>query len=81
MTRWPAPDRAVIARYLADLRLRSTNSRTYYRQVLHGFQDVAERYATLDREVLLAWLKNRLPGGLRRPCCTAPVSSTGSSIT
>ncbi len=57
MTPWPATDRAVIARYLADLRLRSTNSRTYYRQVLHGFQDVAECYATLDRVVLLAWLK------------------------
>jgi integrase/recombinase XerD len=62
MTRWPAPDRAVIARDLADLRLRSTNSRTYYRQILHGFQDVAERYATLDREVLLAWLKESAAG-------------------
>ena len=66
MTRWPAPDRAVIARYLADLRLRSTNSRTYYRQVLHGFQDVAERYATLDR------------GDLHR---SRPSRSTASSST
>lgn len=43
MTRWPDHDRAVIAHYLANLHLRSANSRTYYKQVLHSFQDVAER--------------------------------------
>jgi hypothetical protein len=29
-------------------------SRTCYRQVLHGFQDVAERHGVLGQEVLLA---------------------------
>ena len=57
MTRWPDPDRAVIVRYLAGLRLHSANSRTYYRQVLHSFQDVAERYAGLDRHVLVVWVR------------------------
>ncbi|MGP0059955.1 MAG: tyrosine-type recombinase/integrase [Beijerinckiaceae bacterium] len=57
MSAWPEPDRAVIARYLGKLRLRSANSRTYYRQVLHGFQDVAERYPGTDRQVLEAWLR------------------------
>ncbi|HMB47023.1 MAG TPA: IS110 family transposase, partial [Afifellaceae bacterium] len=32
-------------------------SRACYRQVLHGFQDVAERYDALGQEVLLAWLR------------------------
>lgn len=54
---WPDPDRAIIGRYVASLDLRSLKSRTCYRQVLHGFQDVAERYEALDQEVLLAWLR------------------------
>lgn len=55
--RWPDPDRATIGCYIASLDLRSMKSRTCYRQVLHGFQDVAERYEALDQEVLLAWLR------------------------
>jgi len=55
--RWPDPDRAIIGRYVANLDLRSTKSRACYTQVLHGLQDVAERYEALDQEVLLAWLR------------------------
>jgi integrase/recombinase XerD len=55
MTHWPDADRVVIARYLGGLRLHSANSRTYYRQVLNSFQDVAERHAELDRHTLAAW--------------------------
>lgn len=57
MTRWPDPERLLIARYLAGLGLRSTNSRTYYKQVLHSFQDVAEHHAELGRDVLVTWLR------------------------
>lgn len=57
MTTWPDPERLLIARYLAGLGLRSTNSRTYYKQVLHNFQDVAERHAELGQDVLVAWLR------------------------
>jgi integrase/recombinase XerD len=56
-SRWPDPDRATIDRFVASLDLRSMKSRTCYRQVLHGFQDVAERYEALNQEVLLAWLR------------------------
>ncbi len=56
MTTWPDPERQLIARHLAVLGLRSTNSRTYYKQVLHGFQDIAERHAELGQDVLVAWL-------------------------
>ena len=55
--RWPDPDRAYIGRYVASLDLRSIKSRTCYRQVLHGFQDVVERHEALDQQVLLAWLR------------------------
>ena len=55
--RWPDPDRATIGRYVASLDLRSMKSRTCYRQVLHGFQDIAERHEVLGQEVLLAWLR------------------------
>ncbi|WP_292521222.1 tyrosine-type recombinase/integrase [Mesorhizobium sp.] len=55
--RWPDPDRTTIGRYIASLDLRSTKSRACYRQVLHGFQDVAERYEALGQEVLVAWLR------------------------
>ena len=55
--RWPDPDRAIIGRHVASLDLRSMKSRACYRQVLHGFQDVAERYDALGQEVLLAWLR------------------------
>jgi hypothetical protein len=42
---------------LGQLRLRSANSRTYYRQVLHGFQDIAERRQAIDQETLEEWLR------------------------
>ena len=57
MTAWTDPDRAIVARYLGKLRLRSANSRTYYRQVLYGFQDVAERHLAIDRQTLEDWLR------------------------
>ena len=57
MTTWPDPERLLIARYLAGFGLRSTNRRTHYKQVLHSFQDVAERHAKLDQDVLVAWLR------------------------
>ena len=57
MSAWPDPDRAVIARYLGKLRLRRTNSCAYYRRVLHGFQDVAERHPAIDRQMLEVWLR------------------------
>ncbi|WP_292572325.1 hypothetical protein [Mesorhizobium sp.] len=65
--RWPDPDRANIGRYVASLDLRSMKSRTCYRQVLHGFQDVAERYEALGQEVLLAWLRE---SAIRRAAST-----------
>ncbi|GLR67111.1 hypothetical protein GCM10010909_17920 [Acidocella aquatica] len=55
--RWPDPDRAIIGRHVASLDLRGMKSRACYRQVLHGFQEVAERYDALGQEVLLAWLR------------------------
>jgi len=57
MSAWPDPDHTVIAHYLGKLRLRSTNSRIYYRQVLQGFQDVAQRYPAIDRQTLEVWLR------------------------
>ncbi|MBT1159835.1 tyrosine-type recombinase/integrase [Aminobacter anthyllidis] len=57
MTTWPDPERRSIARYLAGLGLRSANSRIYYKQVLHSFQDVAERHAELNQDVLADWLR------------------------
>ncbi len=56
MTIWPDPERQLIARYLAGLDLRTPNSRTYYKQALNTFQDVAERHAELDKDMLVAWL-------------------------
>ena len=57
MNAWPDPDHTVIARYLGKPRLRSANSRIYYRQVLRGFQDVAQRYPAIDRQTLEVWLR------------------------
>ncbi len=57
MTTWPDPERQLIARYLAGLGLRSTDSRARYKQVLHGFQDVAECHAELGQDVLVAWMR------------------------
>lgn len=56
MTRWPDPERKLIAQYIAGLGLRTTNSPIYYRQALNIFQDVAERHAKLDKHMLVAWL-------------------------
>ena len=58
MITWPDADRAIITRYLGKLRLRSTNSCTYYRQVLDGFQDVAESHSAIDRQMLEVWLRD-----------------------
>lgn len=55
--RWPDPDRTTIDHYLAGLGLRSMKSRACYRQVLHGFQDIAERHCALGQDVLIAWLR------------------------
>jgi len=57
MNAWADPEHTVIARYLGKLRLRCANSRIYYRQVLYGFQDVAQRYPAIDRQTLDAWLR------------------------
>jgi len=57
MTAWTDPDRAIMTRYLGKLRLRSAISRTYYRQVLHSFRDVAERHLAIDRQTLEDWLR------------------------
>lgn len=57
MTTWPDPDRTIITRYLANLRLRSVTSRIYYRQALHSFQDVVERHPGLDHQTLQRWLQ------------------------
>ncbi|RUX17531.1 integrase [Mesorhizobium sp. M2A.F.Ca.ET.042.01.1.1] len=56
MTIWPDPERQLIARYIAGLNLRTTNSPIYYRQALNIFQDVAERNTKLDKDMLVAWL-------------------------
>lgn len=55
--RWPDTERMIIDHYLARLGLRSIKSRTCYRQVLHGFQDVVERHSELGQDVLVAWLR------------------------
>lgn len=57
MTMWPDPDRQLIVRYLAGLDLHTTKSRTYYKQALNSFQNVAERHAELGQDVLVAWLQ------------------------
>ena len=56
MTNWPDPDRKLIARYIAGLNLRTTQSPIYYKQALNIFQDVAERHGKLDKDMLVAWL-------------------------
>ncbi|WMT86511.1 tyrosine-type recombinase/integrase [Pelagibacterium sp. 26DY04] len=56
MTNWPDPERKLIARYMAGLNLRTTQSPIYYRQTLNIFQDVAEHHGKLDKDMLVAWL-------------------------
>jgi integrase/recombinase XerD len=61
MSVWPDEDGSVIARYLRKLRLRSRNGRTYYRQILCSFQDVARQHQDtpghVGRDVVEAWLR------------------------
>ena len=52
---WPDPDRMIIDQYFASLGLRSMKSRACYRQVSHGFQDVAEHHSEIGQDVLVAW--------------------------
>ncbi len=56
MTARPDTDRAIVSRYLGQLRL-SSHARSVYGQVLHGFQAVAERRRTVDRKTLEEWLR------------------------
>ena len=56
MTARPDTDRAIVSRYLGQLRLGS-HARSVYAQVLHGFQAVAERRRTVDRKTLEEWLR------------------------
>ncbi len=79
MTIWPDPERLLIARYLASLGLRSPNSRTYYKQALNSFQDVAERYAELGKDALLAWLQASSAGSPPDSSPTASAASAPSS--
>jgi len=59
MSTWPDTDDRVVMRYLATLRLRSPNSRTYYRQALCSFQDVARRHQkpSVGRLAIETWLR------------------------
>ena len=77
--RWPDPDRAIIDRHVAILDLHSMKSRACYRQVLHGFQDVAERYDALGQEVLIAWLRKSAEcwAATTRPCTRCSAAQTG----
>ena len=56
MTAWIDPDRKIVSRYLAQLRLGS-NAHSVYTQVLHDFQTVAERRRVVDRKTLEVWLR------------------------
>jgi len=56
MTAWIDPNRKIVSRYLGQLRL-SSHARSVYRQVLHGFQAVAERRRAIDRQTLEVWLR------------------------
>jgi len=56
MTAWPDTDRAIVSRYLGQLRL-SSHARFVYAQVLHDFQAVVERRRTINRQTLEVWLR------------------------
>ena len=56
MTSRPYTDRAIVSRYLGQLRL-SSHARFVYAKVLHDFQAVAERCRTVDRTTLDEWLR------------------------
>ncbi len=61
MNIWPDTDRAVVARYLGQLRLRCRKSPIYYRQALHSFQELVARIqcppSEVSRNTLEAWLR------------------------
>ena len=63
MKTWPDTDRAVVARYLGQLRLRHPISPTNYRQALHSFQEIVVRTqcppSQVSRDALEAWLSER----------------------
>jgi integrase/recombinase XerD len=63
MKTWPDTDRAVVARYLGQLRLRHPMSPTNYRQALHSFQEIVVRTqcqpSQVSRDALEAWLSER----------------------
>ena len=91
ISHWPDPDRMRIGSYVASLDLRNLKSRTCYQQVLHSFQDSAERHGMLDQQALQCQRRSKsrprggakvghCGAGLRPPrSCIAPASSTGSS--
>lgn len=56
MTAWIDPDRKIVSRYLAQLRLGSS-AHAIYTQILHDFQAVAERRRVVDRKTLEVWLR------------------------
>jgi integrase/recombinase XerD len=63
MSTWPDTDGKTVDRYLSRLRLRYPISRTYYRQALRSFQDVAVRQRSqslqITQETLKTWLSER----------------------
>ena len=63
MKTWPDTDGSAIERYLRQLRLRSPNSRIYYRQALCSFQKIiAGRQCSpspVSRDAIAAWLRER----------------------
>lgn len=56
MTARTDTDRALVSRFLGQLRL-SSHARSVYAQVLHDFQAVAERRGAVDQKTLEAWLR------------------------
>lgn len=60
---WPDANRAVVARYLGQLRLRCPISPIYYRQALHSFQEIVVRTqcppSEVNRDTLEAWLREQ----------------------
>lgn len=59
MITWPDNERRVIADYVRHLDLRTTLAGIVYRQILGGFQTVAEDHPAIDRSTLEAWLTER----------------------
>ena len=63
MKPWPDANGGAITRYLRELRLRHPKTRTIYRSLLRGFQDVVVRHqrspSRVSRHALEAWLRER----------------------